>query len=81
MHSSYAHIHMNYKSSLERGLQTFIVLDIHPHKNLTTYLEFFLFLAVLAASIPNNLYATLNELICKLILHISLALDTILSKH
>jgi len=26
---------LNYKSSLELGLQTFIVLEIHPHKNST----------------------------------------------
>jgi len=35
MHSNYAHIQMKYKSSLELGLQTFVILDIHPHKNPT----------------------------------------------
>jgi hypothetical protein len=73
---------MKYKSSLELGLQTFVVLDIHPHKNPTIELEFFfLSLAVLAASMPNNSFASLNYSRCKSILHISLALDTILSKH
>ena len=41
MHSSYAYIQMKYKSSLELGLQTFVILDIHPNKNPTIELEFF----------------------------------------
>jgi len=41
MHSSYTHIQMKYKSSLELKLQTFVILDIHPHKNPTIELEFF----------------------------------------
>jgi hypothetical protein len=72
---------MKYKSNLELGWQTFVILDIHPHKNPTIELEFFLSLAVLAASMPNNPFASLNDSSCKSILHLSLVLGTILSKH
>jgi len=81
MHFSYAHFQMKYKSSLELGLQTFVILNIHPHKNPTIDLEFFLSLVVLAALMPNNLFASLNDSSCKSILPLSIASDTILSKH
>jgi hypothetical protein len=73
---------MKYKSSLELGLQTFVILDIHPHKNLTIELEFFfLSLVVLAALMPNNHFASLNDSSCKSIFHLSIASGTIISKH
>jgi hypothetical protein len=72
---------MKYKSNLELGLQIFVILDIHPHKNPTIKLEFFLSLAVLEALMPNNPFASFNDSNYKSILHLSLALCTILSKH